>query len=47
VLGDNTNAQRLYESLGFTAYGRIPDFVAVGENRYDKVCYYLDLRRTR
>jgi ribosomal protein S18 acetylase RimI-like enzyme len=46
VRGDNTNAQRLYESLGFTAYGRLPDFVAVGENRYDKVCYYLDLRRT-
>lgn len=43
--GDNTNALRLYRSLGFTEYGRLPDFVAVGERRYDKVFYMLDLRR--
>lgn len=43
--GDNTNALRLYRSLGFTEYGRLPDFVAVGEHRYDKVCYLLDFRR--
>lgn len=43
--GDNSNALRLYRSLGFTEYGRLPDFVAVGEHRYDKVFYMLDLRR--
>ncbi|PWU51484.1 GNAT family N-acetyltransferase [Micromonospora globispora] len=43
--GDNTNALHLYRSLGFTEYGRLPDFVAVGECRYDKVFYMLDLRQ--
>lgn len=43
--GDNTDALRLYRSLGFTEYGRLPDFVAVGEHRYDKVFCMLDLRR--
>ncbi|MCL2730408.1 MAG: GNAT family N-acetyltransferase [Actinomycetia bacterium] len=43
--GDNANALRLYRSLGFTEYGRLPDFVAVGERRYDKVFCMLDLRR--
>ncbi|MGY0058308.1 N-acetyltransferase family protein [Streptomyces sp. LZ34] len=43
--GDNGNALRLYRSLGFTEYGRLPDFVAVGERRYDKVFCMLDLRR--
>ncbi|WP_030245701.1 GNAT family N-acetyltransferase [Streptomyces sp. NRRL S-455] len=43
--GDNTNALRLYRSLGFTEYGRLPDFVAVCEHRYDKVFYMLDFRR--
>ncbi|MEV7569494.1 GNAT family N-acetyltransferase [Streptomyces tanashiensis] len=43
--GDNTHALRLYESLGFTEYGRLPDFVAVGARRYDKVFCMLDLRR--
>ncbi|MGV9352162.1 N-acetyltransferase family protein [Streptomyces misionensis] len=43
--GDNTNALHLYRSLGFTEYGRLPDFVAVGEHRYDKVFYMLDCRR--
>jgi ribosomal protein S18 acetylase RimI-like enzyme len=42
---DNTNALHLYRSLGFTEYGRLPDFVAVGERRYDKVFYMLDFRR--
>jgi ribosomal protein S18 acetylase RimI-like enzyme len=45
--GDNSNALRLYRSLGFTEYGRLSDFVAVGERRYDKVFYMLDLRRGR
>ncbi|MBH5334707.1 GNAT family N-acetyltransferase [Streptomyces pactum] len=43
--GDNTGALRLYRSLGFTEYGRLPRFVAVGERRYDKVFCMLDLRR--
>ncbi|MFE0462428.1 GNAT family N-acetyltransferase [Kitasatospora sp. NPDC058965] len=43
--GDNAGALHLYRSLGFTEYGRLPDFVAVGEQRYDKVFCMLDLRR--
>ncbi|MEU5087566.1 GNAT family N-acetyltransferase [Streptomyces sp. NPDC021356] len=43
--GDNTHALRLYRSLGFTEYGRLPAFVAVGVHRYDKVFCMLDLRR--
>ncbi|GAA2461854.1 hypothetical protein GCM10010433_75240 [Streptomyces pulveraceus] len=43
--GDNAHALHLYRSLGFTEYGRLPDFVAVGERRYDKVFCMLDLRR--
>ncbi|MFF2382500.1 GNAT family N-acetyltransferase [Streptomyces sp. NPDC058108] len=43
--GDNTGALHLYRSLGFTEYGRLPRFVAVGEHRYDKVFLMLDLRR--
>ncbi|MEY9847811.1 N-acetyltransferase family protein [Streptacidiphilus sp. MAP5-3] len=42
--GDNVNALQLYRSLGFTEYGRLPDFVAVGDRRYDKVFCMLDLR---
>ncbi|MFD8749518.1 GNAT family N-acetyltransferase [Kitasatospora sp. NPDC059577] len=43
--GDNADALHLYFSLGFTEYGRLPDYVAVGERRYDKVFAMLDLRR--
>lgn len=43
--GDNAGALHLYRSQGFTEYGRLPDFVAVGEHRYDKVCYMLDFRQ--
>ncbi|MEV1006058.1 N-acetyltransferase [Streptomyces sp. NPDC049881] len=42
---DNAHALRLYRSLGFTEYGRLPGFVAVGEHRYDKVFCMLDFRR--
>ncbi|MFG2603162.1 GNAT family N-acetyltransferase [Streptomyces sp. NPDC048514] len=42
--GDNTNALHLYRSLGFSEYGRLPAFVAVGARRYDKVFHMLDLR---
>ncbi|GAA1991760.1 GNAT family N-acetyltransferase [Amycolatopsis minnesotensis] len=45
--GDNATALGLYRSLGFTEYGRLPDFVAVGERRYDKVFYMIDLRSAR
>jgi ribosomal protein S18 acetylase RimI-like enzyme len=44
VRGDNSRALRLYRSLGFTEYGRLPGFVAVGDRRYDKVFCMLDLR---
>jgi ribosomal protein S18 acetylase RimI-like enzyme len=43
---DNTSAMALYRSLGFREYGRLPDFVAVGARRYDKVFCVLDLRET-
>ncbi|MEK2474139.1 GNAT family N-acetyltransferase [Streptomyces noursei] len=41
---DNAHALRLYRSLGFREYGRLPDFVAIGERRWDKVFYMLDFR---
>lgn len=42
--GDNERAARLYRSMGFTEYGRLPRFVAVGPARYDKIFYARDLR---
>jgi ribosomal protein S18 acetylase RimI-like enzyme len=42
--GDNLRAAALYESLGFRRYGRLERFVAVGEKRWDKLLYALDLR---
>jgi ribosomal protein S18 acetylase RimI-like enzyme len=42
--GDNAAAFALYESLGFVEYGRLHDFVAFGQRRYDKVFMVLDLR---
>ena len=44
VRGNNHAAMNLYESLGFAVYGRLPDFVAVGQDRWDRVLYRLDLR---
>ncbi|MYT34090.1 MULTISPECIES: GNAT family N-acetyltransferase [unclassified Streptomyces] len=41
---DNARALRLYRSLGFREYGRLPGFVAIGERRWDKVFYMLDFR---
>jgi ribosomal protein S18 acetylase RimI-like enzyme len=43
---DNHRAAALYESLGFERYGSLPLFVAVGDDRYDKYLYALDLRKT-
>ena len=42
--GDNLRAAALYESLGFRQYGRLERFVAVGDRRWDKLFYALDLR---
>jgi ribosomal protein S18 acetylase RimI-like enzyme len=42
--GDNRRAAALYESLGFVRYGRLERFVAVGDQRWDKLFYALDLR---
>ena len=44
VRGNNHAAMRLYETLGFEVCGRLPDFVAVGDERWDRVLYRLDLR---
>jgi len=44
VRGNNHAAMALYESLGFLVYGRLPDFVAVGDDRWDRVLYRRDLR---
>lgn len=41
---DNERAAALYESAGFHQYGRLADFVAVGDRRWDKLFYALDLR---
>lgn len=43
--GDNARAAGLYESLGFQRYGVLERFVAVGDRRYDKLFYALDLRQ--
>jgi ribosomal protein S18 acetylase RimI-like enzyme len=47
VRADNASARHLYEALGFVEYGRLARFVAVGDARYDKVFYALDLRERR
>jgi len=44
VRGNNHAAMALYESVGFQVVGRLPDFVAVGAERWDRVLYRLDLR---
>lgn len=44
VRGNNHAAMALYERLGFREYGRIPDFVAIGDQRWDNVYFWLDLR---
>jgi ribosomal protein S18 acetylase RimI-like enzyme len=42
--GDNARAHALWRSRGFVEYGRLADFVAVGDARYDKTFWVLDLR---
>ena len=42
--GNNHGALALYADLGFVTTGRRPDFIAVGEERFDQVLLHLDLR---
>ena len=42
--GNNSAALRLYTRLGFVVTGRRPDFIAVGDERFDQVLLHLDLR---
>jgi ribosomal protein S18 acetylase RimI-like enzyme len=42
--GNNHGAIRLYERLGFHEFGRLRDFVAAGNERWDKVLMAIDLR---
>jgi ribosomal protein S18 acetylase RimI-like enzyme len=42
--GDNVGAHALWRSRGFVEYGRLRDFVTVGDHRYDKTFWVLDLR---
>ena len=42
--GNNHGALRLYAELGFVVSGRRPDFIAVGDERFDQVLMHLDLR---
>jgi ribosomal protein S18 acetylase RimI-like enzyme len=44
VRGNNHAAIALYRSLGFQEYGRLPDFLAVGKHRFDRVRMYLPLQ---
>ena len=42
--GNNHGALALYADLGFVTTGRRPDFIAVGQERFDQVLLHLDLR---
>ena len=42
--GNNHGAIRLYQRLGFAEDGRLRDFVAAGDERWDKVLMAIDLR---
>jgi ribosomal protein S18 acetylase RimI-like enzyme len=44
VRGNNHAAVALYLSLGFREYGRLPDFLAVGRHRFDRVRLFLPLQ---
>lgn len=47
VRADNEAAVKIYESMGFVRCGTLPDFIAVGEQRWNKLLYFLDLRGER
>jgi ribosomal protein S18 acetylase RimI-like enzyme len=42
--GNNHGAQRMYAALGFRVTGRLPDVLAIGDERFDQVLMHLDLR---
>ena len=42
-----TARSALYTSLGFVVTGRRPDWIAVGQERFDQVLLHLDLRARR
>lgn len=43
VRGNNHGAMSLYESLGWVRCGVLPDFIAIGADRFDQVKYVLAL----
>jgi ribosomal protein S18 acetylase RimI-like enzyme len=43
VRGNNHGAMELYEDLGFREWGRLPDVIEVGDERYDDVRMFLRL----
>ncbi|MER7415514.1 GNAT family N-acetyltransferase [Micromonospora peucetia] len=45
VRGNNHGAIELYERLGFREWGRLPNAIEVGDERYDDVRMCLDLGR--
>ncbi len=45
VRGNNHLAIQLYERLGFTVWGRLPDAIEVGDLRFDDVHLYLQFDR--
>jgi ribosomal protein S18 acetylase RimI-like enzyme len=45
VRGNNEGAIALYERLGFREWGRVPNVIEVGDERYDDVHMFLDLGR--
>ena len=45
--GNNHAALALYARLGFVTTGRRPDWIAVGDDRFDQVLMHLDLRTRR
>jgi ribosomal protein S18 acetylase RimI-like enzyme len=44
VRGNNHAAMALYERVGFVEYGRLADYIAIEDERWDNVYYALDLR---
>ncbi len=45
VRGNNHLAIELYEDLGFTEWGRLPNVIEVGDERYDDVRMYRRLNQ--
>jgi ribosomal protein S18 acetylase RimI-like enzyme len=45
VRGNNHLAIQLYEEAGFAEWGRLPDVIEVGDERFDEVRMYLRLAR--